>query len=327
LVMEQQVRLPVCAAAGLRTGEHDEIIDVRSPREFSEDHVPGAVNLPVLTDCERAEVGSLYHADSFAAKKLGAAYVSANIAKHLRGHLAEKPRDYFPLLYCWRGGQRSRAFGLVLREVGWKAAVVAGGYRGYRAHVRSDLALLCAERRFHVLAGLTGVGKTRRLAELARAGENVLDLEHLAAHRGSLLGQEPDVPQPSQKFFESTIWDALHRTDPGREVFVEDESRRVGRLRVPDALWQAMRQARVTTLSSPLEDRVTALLADYAHYVAEPGKLLALLPALVGMHSRAQVAEWERQARAGEWRELVASLLEQHYDPRYRASHCGISTT
>ena len=180
---------------------------------------PARSNLPVLTDAQRIEVGTRYHADSFAAKRLGAAHVSANIAGHLGGHFAGKPRTYRPLLYCWRGGQRSRAFAIVLREIGWKASVLEGGYRGYRAHVRSDLAALCAARRFHVLAGLTGVGKTRRLAELARAGENVLDLENLAAHRGSLLGQEPDASQPSQKFFESMIWDALSRTDPAREVF------------------------------------------------------------------------------------------------------------
>ena len=321
--MEQQVRLPVRMAAELRAGAWDEIIDVRSSGEFAEDHVPGAVNLPVLTDAERTEIGSLYQADSFAAKKLGAAYVSANIASHLRGYFAEKPRGYRPLLYCWRGGQRSRAFGVVLREVGWKAEVIEGGYRGYRGHVRSDLAALCAARRFHVLAGLTGVGKTRRLAELARAGENVLDLENLAAHRGSLLGQEPDAPQPTQKYFESLIWDALRRTDPAREVFVEDESRRVGRLLVPEALWQAMARAPVTTLTAPFDERVTRLLEEYAHYVVAPEKLLGVLTALIGMHSRAQVAQWERQIRHGEWRELVGSLLERHYDPRYRKEQAG----
>jgi tRNA 2-selenouridine synthase len=280
--------------------------------------VPGAVNLPVLTDAERAEVGTLHACDSFAARRLGAALVSANIAAHLRGWCAGQPRHWRPLLYCWRGGQRSRSFALVLREVGWKAAVVEGGWRAYRRQVVTDLATLAAARRFRVLTGLTGVGKTRLLRWLAARGENVLNLEQLASHRGSLLGREPDCPQPTQKYFESLVCDTLHRTDPSRPVWVEAESRRVGRLLLPTPLWHGMMSGEVTEVTAPLEARVDALLEDYAHFQREPEVLLALLPTLIGPHSRAQVDAWAAQVRTGDWRGLVRSLLVDHYDPGYR---------
>jgi len=280
--------------------------------------VPGAVNLPVLDDAERAEVGTLYARDTFEARRLGAALVSANIAAHLRGWCADQPRPWRPLLYCWRGGQRSRSFALVLREIGWKAGLLEGGWRAYRAQVRQDLESLCAARRFHVLTGLTGVGKTRLLRWLAARGENVLNLEQLASHRGSLLGQEPGAPQPAQKLFESLLWNALHRTDPSREVYVEAESRRVGRLLVPDPVWRGMMAARVSEITAPLEARVQGLVEDYAHFLRAPDDLLDLLPTLIGPHSRDQVAEWERQVRGGDWPGLVRSLLLLHYDPGYR---------
>jgi tRNA 2-selenouridine synthase len=294
------------------------VVDVRSPSEYAEDHVPGAVNLPVLSDEERAEVGLVYARDSFAAKRLGAALVAANIAAHLRGWCATQPRHWRPLLYCWRGGQRSRSFALVLREVGWKATILDGGWRAYRRQVRDDLKSLCAARRFHVLTGLTGVGKTRVLRWLAAQGENVLNLEHLASHRGSLLGTEPDTPQPSQKFFESLVCDALHASDPDRPVWVEAESSRVGRLLVPDPLWRGMMAGSVTEVSAPHDARVDTLIGDYDHFVREPATLLSLLPTLVGRHSKAQVARWAEQIRSGAWREFVGSLLTAHYDPVYR---------
>ena len=291
---------------------------MRSPAEFAQDHVPGAVNLPVLSDAERAEVGTLHAHDAFAARRLGAALVSANIAAHLRGWCAARPRHWRPLLYCWRGGQRSRSFALVLREVGWPAVVLEGGWRAYRRQVIDDLTTLAAARRFHVLTGLTGVGKTRLLRWLAARGENVLNLEELAGHRGSLLGSEPDRPQPTQKFFESLVGDALHRTDPARPVWVEAESRRIGRLLIPSPLWHAMLAGEVTEVEAPVEARVRVLLEDYDHFQRAPEGLLSLLPTLVGRHSRARVEAWAAQVRAGDWPGLVRSLLTEHYDPVYR---------
>ena len=293
---------------------------MRSPSEFAEDHVPGAINLPVLNDAERIQVGTLYAQDTFAARRLGAALVSANIAAHLQGWCALQPRHWQPLVYCWRGGQRSRSFALVMREIGWKATVLEGGWRAYRRQVGIDLQALCAQRQFHVLTGLTGVGKTRLLQWLARQGANVLNLELLAGHRGSLLGQEPDRPQPTQKFFESLLCDALHGTNPSHEIFVEAESRRVGRLQIPPPLWHHMMAGRVTEITAPLESRVLALTQDYDHFVRHPETLVSLLPTLIGPHSRSQVETWQNLARTCQWHPLVQSLLLLHYDPGYHQS-------
>jgi tRNA 2-selenouridine synthase len=188
----------------------DAVIDTRSPAEFADDHIPGAVNLPVLTDTERAEVGTLYKQVSpFAARKVGAAYVSRNIARHLETHFADKPKEYRALVYCWRGGQRSGSFALVLGQVGFRTTVLAGGYKAYRGEVMDGLREMAGRITFRVLAGRTGSGKTAVLRELDTRGGNVLDLEDLAAHRGSLLGSEPGCPQPPQRLFESRLFQRL----------------------------------------------------------------------------------------------------------------------
>ncbi|MFN0128379.1 MAG: tRNA 2-selenouridine(34) synthase MnmH [Verrucomicrobiales bacterium] len=305
----------------MRRGGYDTVIDVRSPSEFTRDHIPGALNLPVLNDAERSQVGALYARETFAARQLGASLIAANIAQHIRSCCAGRPRNWRPLLYCWRGGQRSRSFALILQEIGWKAAILEGGWRAYRQQVVADMESLCAERQFHLVSGLTGVGKSRLLRWLAERGENVLDLETLAVHRGSLFGGEPGAHQPTQKHFESRIWDSLHRTDAARPVWVEAESHRLGRLLLPGPLWHAMLAGPVTEILAPLEARVEALLADYAHWREQPGAVQAVLPGLIGPHSRTQVAEWESLVRAGRWRDWLNSLLQVHYDPRYRAAH------
>jgi tRNA 2-selenouridine synthase len=212
----------------------DDLIDARSPSEYHEDHLPGAISLPVLDDEERARVGTLYKQDSpFAARRLGAALVSRNIARHLETALAGKPRAWRPLVYCWRGGKRSGALAHVLREVGWAARTLEGGYRAYRRWVVAELAAQPARFAYRVVHGATGSGKSRLLRALARAGAQVLDLEALAAHRGSVLGGLPGEPQPSQKRFESRLYAALAALDPGRPVYVEGESRKIGQLQVP----------------------------------------------------------------------------------------------
>ncbi|MGI8604161.1 MAG: tRNA 2-selenouridine(34) synthase MnmH [Verrucomicrobiales bacterium] len=310
--------IETCAADEIRRAGYDEIVDVRTPGEFVHDHVPAAINLPVLDDGERHQIGTLYAEDPFKARQLGAALVAHNIGKLIESHFAERPRGYRPLLYCWRGGYRSRSLALVLREIGWKVTVLGGGYRAFRAHVREDLTRRCQQLNFHVISGLTGVGKTRWLETLAARGENVLNLEALGAHRGSLLGDNPMSAQPSQKYFESLIWEALEICDPTREVFVEAESRRLGRLFCPEPLWQAMGRARVTELAGPLCARVDFLISEYGHLCRQPELILERLPVLIGHHSRAQVHQWMTMVQRGQWRDFVASILVKHYDPGYR---------
>jgi tRNA 2-selenouridine synthase len=301
--------------------EFDELIDVRSEGEFGDDHIPGAINCPVLDDGERALVGTIYKQNSsFDAKKLGAALVSANIARHLRERFGDRPRTWKPLVYCWRGGGRSAALAHVLAQVGWRVGRLDGGYKAYRRAVIVDLETLPSRLRWRVLCGLTGTGKSRLLRALDHAGAQVLDLESLAAHRGSVLGNMPDEPQPTQKLFESLLWDALRRLDPRRPVFVEGESKKIGRLRVPDALIDAMWASPCVVLDAALPTRVELLKSEYAHYLLEPDALASQLECLSSLHGRETIDQWQRLARAQRWRELVEALLVKHYDPAYNRS-------
>jgi tRNA 2-selenouridine synthase len=304
--------------------DYPDRIDVRSPAEFAEDHLPGASSHPVLDDAERARVGTIHKQESaFAAKKVGAALVARNIAHWLETAFRDKGREWRPLVYCWRGGKRSGAMTHVLAEIGWKAVQLDGGYRAYRRRVVADLAALPADLRFVVVCGLTGSGKSRLLGalrELAPEGAQVLDLEDLACHRGSLLGDLPGEPQPSQKGFESRIREALRRFDPRRPVYVEAESRKIGSVQVPDALIARMRAGACVRIEASTALRVALLREEYAHFLADPGALRARLGHLTEIHGRARIAEWEQLAAAGDWDALVGSLLERHYDPTYDRS-------
>lgn len=309
----------------LDLSEFDAVIDVRSPSEFEEDHLPEALNLPVLDDRQRSEIGALFREDPFAARRAGAACISAATAAHLAGDLATRPRRWQPLVYCWRGGMRSRAFAFILRSVGWRARILHGGYKSWRRFMIAELDRLFSRPgfRFEILAGLTGAGKTRLLAALHAAGAQVLDLEALAAHRGSLLGQAGK--QPSQKRFESLIYQTVAPFDPASPVFIEAESNRIGRLSVPPALWQRLHQGVVTELVLPLAERVRVLLEDYPHFPAQPARLAELLDQLRPLRGHASVDAWQEQISRRDWPSFVRSILEQHYDPAYRKPGAGKS--
>ena len=316
--MKNSSSLPVEA---LLEGGFDAILDARTPSEFAEDHIPGAISTPVLDDAERAEVGTLYKQVSpFEAKKVGGALVAKNVARHIDSQFRSKPKDWKPLVYCWRGGKRSGAMAHILREIGWNAATLEGGYRAYRRWVVEQLQSKPLEHQFLVIHGPTGSGKSRLLAALGGAGAQVLDLEGLAAHRGSVLGDLPGQPQPAQKRFESLLLEALRRLDPARAVFVEGESRKIGQLHLPEALIERMRAAECVRLDTSLETRVTLLLDEYRHFVADRAALDAQLDCLVGLHGRERIAQWKALAAAGSWREFVSRLLVEHYDPAYRKS-------
>jgi tRNA 2-selenouridine synthase len=296
----------------------DEVIDVRSPAEFALDHVPSAVNCPVLDDAERAHVGTLYKQISpFDAKKIGAALVAKNIARHIDEHFRGRGHGWRPVVYCWRGGQRSAAMAYVLRQVGWDAATLEGGYRAYRREVMAQLDRMPQGFRFQVVCGATGSGKSRLLAALAAQGAQVLDLEHLARHRGSLLGELPGEPQPSQKMFDSLVWSALKRLDPSRPVFVEAESKKIGQLQVPAQLLARMREGECLRLEVPVPERVRFLIEEYGHFLEEPAALKEKLQCLTGRYGRAVIERWLVQTDSGAWGELVADLLVTHYDPSY----------
>ena len=296
----------------------DEVIDVRSPAEFALDHVPEALNCPVLDDAERAYVGTLYKQVSpFDAKKIGAALVSKNIAQHIDERFRGRDRGWRPLVYCWRGGQRSSAMAHVLRQVGWDAATLSGGYRAYRREVMAQLEKTPRRFSFQVVCGATGSGKSRLLAALSAQGAQVLDLERLARHRGSLLGELPGDPQPSQKMFDSLVWSALKRFEPARPVFVEAESKKIGQLQVPARLLERMREGECLRLEVPAAERVRFLIEEYRHFLEEPAALKEKLQCLTGRYGRTVIGRWIAQTDSGAWGELVADLLLTHYDPSY----------
>jgi len=296
----------------------DEVIDVRSPGEFALDHVPGAVNCPVLDNDERARIGTMYkQVSAFDAKKEGAALVSKNIARHIEERFRGRAREWRPLVYCWRGGQRSAAMAHVLREVGWDAATLEGGYRAYRREVLAQLDDLPSRFRFRVVCGETGSGKSRLLEALAARGAQVLDLERLACHRGSLLGELPGEPQPSQKRFDGLVWDALKRLDPSRPVLAEAESKKIGQLQVPAKLLERMREGECLRLEVPAPERVRFLIEEYRHFRQDPAALKDRLKCLTARYGHAVVGRWLAQTDSGDWRELVADLLVTHYDPSY----------
>lgn len=299
----------------------DTILDARSPSEYAEDHIPGAISAPVLEDAERARVGTLYkQVSSFEAKKAGAALVAKNIARHVETLFADRPRGWRPLVYCWRGGKRSGAFAHVLREIGWDAKTLEGGYKAYRRYVVERLAQLPSRFHLRVVQGATGSGKSRFLTALAQAGAQVLDLEALAEHRGSVLGDLPGRAQPSQKRFESRLLHALEALDRSRPVFVEGESRKIGQVQVPEALIEAMRGSDCVLLETDLATRIALLSDEYGHFFRDRAALEAQLDCLAPLHGRAVVEEWKALAARGEWPALVARLLEEHYDPAYRRS-------
>jgi tRNA 2-selenouridine synthase len=300
--------------------EFDAIIDVRSPAEFADDHLPGAINCPVLDNEERIRVGTIYKQVSpFEARKVGAALVARNIARHVEEQFQQHPKTWRPLIYCWRGGQRSGAFTHILREIGWAAHRLEGGYKSWRNHVIETLQTLPPTLSFRVICGPTGSGKSRLLEALAAEGAQVLHLEQLAAHRGSVLGGLPDEQQPSQRTFESRLMSALSSFDSRRTVFVESESRRIGVLNLPNSLYQAMHAAPSLQLDTRVEARVAFLLHDYA-FLLTGEHLKAQLQRLRGLQSNETLARWVQNIENGEFETLVTELLQMHYDPHYQSS-------
>ncbi len=318
--MKDPIALPVGEVV-MRLNAFDTLIDARSPEEYAEDRLPGAINAPVLDDIQRARVGTLNaQSGAFEAKRLGAALVSRNIADLIERLFLERERDWRPLVYCWRGGNRSGSLATVLARIGWRTAVIDGGYRAFRRYVLADLAVLPLGLRFVVIGGRTGSAKSRLLQRLADLGEQVLDLEAIARHRGSVLGGLPGEPQPSQKGFETLVWNQVRGFDPDRPVFVESESKKVGRCQVPDALIASVRASRVAVIEADVQVRSRFLLGEYEHFRADVPGLNTLLDCLVPLHGKARVADWKALIEQDRWGELVERLLIEHYDPSYDRS-------
>jgi tRNA 2-selenouridine synthase len=314
--------LKITAAEALKQlDQFSAVIDARSESEFALDHLPGALNWPVLNDAERIVVGTEYaQVSPFTAKKRGAALVARNIAAHIEREVMPLAKDWKPLVYCWRGGTRSGSLALVLDQIGFRVQVLEGGYREYRRAVIAALEELPATFQYRVVCGTTGSGKSRLLQVLRARGAQVLDLEALANHRGSVLGLVPGSVQPGQKSFDSRVWDTLRGFDAARPVFVESESKKVGDLRVPLRLMERMRQSPCIRLELPLDARVRLLIDEYDFFVKDTAAFCDRLDALRSSRGNDVVNGWQEAARAGRTAEVVQDLLVTHYDPNYHQS-------
>ena len=316
------VRVISAVDAVAKLDQFDTLIDARSPAEFAEDHLPKALNWPVLDNDERRTVGTEYkQISAFDARKRGAALVARNVAAHIEAHVLDKPKGWRPLVYCWRGGQRSGTLAWFLGQIGFRTQVVEGGYKAFRHVVMAQLQALPGQLDLRVVCGKTGSGKTRLLQALQTAGAQVLDLEALASHRGSVLGSVPGCPQPSQKAFDTALWDQLRRLDAAKPVFVESESKKIGKLQVPEALIEQMRQqSPCVHVEMPDDARLQLLLEEYAFFVQDVELFCEKLNARVELMDRQQIARWQAEARAGRVADVFLELMHKHYDPGYTKS-------
>lgn len=299
----------------------DTVIDARSESEYAQDHLPHAVNWPTLNDEERKLIGTMYVQESqFEAKKRGAAIAARNIAAHIERELLDTPREWRPLTYCWRGGKRSGSLSLILDQIGFRVTLVEGGYKAFRAAIVQDIPRLVNTLEWRVVCGTTGSGKTRLLHALAAQGAQVLDLEALANHRSSVLGAIPGLTQPTQKRFDTLIWEVLRTLDPKRPVYVESESKKVGNVAVPTALIESMRKGECLNLVLPDTQRVALLLEDYDYFVQNTAHFCQRLQVLAEFRGKAVVERWVQQVNSGDIATVVQDLLTQHYDPVYLQS-------
>lgn len=300
---------------------YDAIIDARTPREFAEDHIPGAINLPVVDNDEYAHTGTMHRSDTHTAYIYGVAASLNRLSHYTATVLPTFPRGSRILVYCFRGGKRSKLWYDTLTSVGsFKAEKLEGGWKAYRAWVIEQLGDLPKRLRFVVLCGSTGVGKTRLLSRLAQRGAQVLDLEAMASHRGSVIGYLPSTPQPTQKWFDSMLRQKLQGFDATQPIFVESESRKIGRIQLPESLFLQIRQSPCIGIEASMPERVRVWMEDYGHFRSDPDGFVARLDRLRRIAGHAEVNAWIDLVRDGQFAECFERLMVNHYDPLYLRS-------
>ncbi len=302
--------------------KYDTIIDVRSPSEFDEDHIPGALNLPVLNDKERKEIGTIYKKKSpFEAKVLGSSLIAKNISEHLIKKLKNKNGAWRPLVYCWRGGQRSKALCLIMQEIGWRVNQLEGGYKHYRNDIQKKLQILSSKLKIVLISGKTGTGKTKLLNQIKSNNGQILDLEGIACHKGSLLGKDLKINQPSQKLFESQLYHALKGINLKKNIYLEAESSKIGNLHIPKPLWKKMLISKKINIETTLESRVKFLLKDYKYAQLDNNFFKPLIVGLKRRLPKSIIDDWENHIKSKDWKQLTESLLTNHYDPAYLSNY------
>ena len=301
--------------------KYDTIIDVRSPSEFEIDHIVGAINCPILYDDERQKVGTIYkQISSFKAKIIGSSLSAKNIAFHIEKEFLEKKGSWKPLIYCWRGGQRSKAFSIVLSEVGWRTYQLSGGYKEYRNDIIKYLDNIGMKLKIILISGKTGSAKTKILHSIRDQGAQILDLEGLARHKGSLLGAIPNLKQPSQKFFESLLFYEINKLNLKKNIFIEAESSKVGNVHIPKSIWSNMILSKRIEVVADVNTRAKFLIDDYQYMCKNP---ILIKPMIKGLKSRLSnnlIDSWEKLIDEKKWFELTKSFLENHYDSSYSSN-------
>ncbi len=287
------------------------VVDVRSPGEFSCGHIPGAVNIPLFDDLQRAEVGTLYKKEGtekavLRGIDLAAPQMSAKLSLAL-----ELASGRQLLVHCWRGGMRSEAMAWLFSTGGIKAMVLEGGYKAYRNHILSDLT---GSRKFIILGGLTGSGKTGILKHMMSAGVQVTDLENLASHRGSAFGALGQPPQPSSEHFANLLYDDLEGKNDESRIWLEDESRNIGTVFLPDGFFGQMQSAPVVALMMSIETRMPRLLEEYTSFPADQieASVLRISKRLGGDRTREALEALKRD----DYRTAIRITLE-YYDKSY----------
>jgi tRNA 2-selenouridine synthase len=289
------------------------LLDVRSPAEFAQGHIPGAISFPLFSDEERAIVGTAYkHQSPDHAMQAGLSIIGPRMHEMVTKARAESAGRPI-VVQCWRGGKRSGSVGWLLDFAGLPTSVVDGGYKSYRTHLRTWLEE--TPLNLLVLGGATGSGKTELLGELSKLGEQVLDLEGLANHKGSAFGWIGEENQPNTEQFENDIFEVLRAFDPSKRIWVENESRSIGRVFIPEILWTKMKSAFLIHLEVPLELRVQKLVEMYA----EDGAKEALSASFVkigkrlgGQHVKAAL----EAVNNGEYHQ-AAEIALTYYDKTY----------
>ena len=302
--------------------KYDNIIDVRSQSEFNEDHIPGAINLPVLDDKERKKIGTIYKKKSpFEAKVLGSSLIAKNISEYLIKKLKNKNGAWRPLVYCWRGGQRSKSLCLIMQEIGWRVSQLQGGYKYYRNDITKNLQILSPKLKIILISGKTGTGKTKLLSEIKSNDGQILDLEGIACHKGSLLGKDLKNKQPSQKLFESQIYNALKNINLRKNIYLEAESSKIGNLHIPQPLWKKMLISKKINIETSLESRIKFLLNDYKYAQLDDKFFKPLIDGLKRRISKKIIDDWKFHIKNKDWKQLTESLLTNHYDPAYISNY------
>ena len=301
--------------------KYDTIIDVRSPSEFEIDHIVGAINCPILYDDERQKVGTIYkQISSFKAKIIGSSLSAKNIAFHIEKEFLEKKGSWKPLIYCWRGGQRSKAFSIVLSEVGWRTYQLSGGYKEYRNDIIKYLDNIGMKLKIILISGKTGSAKTKILHSIRDQGAQILDLEGLARHKGSLLGAIPNLKQPSQKFFESLLFYEINKLNLKKNIFIEAESSKVGNVHIPKSIWSNMILSKRIEVVADVNTRAKFLIDDYQYMCKNPILMKPMIKGLKTRLSNNLIDSWEKLIDEKKWFELTKSFLENHYDSSYSSN-------